>query len=562
MKALISGQVGTAVLIEEEKIASFSIDDPDQIIERSEHEIHCIFHDATDFTILKDTNMDHVLSELDKLWKKDRAMHMLLILLDNSEDNDTRQLASECLEEYLSDDIEIYLTDYLYTSPLPSSADLTGALEISQNSNQVRAIGFFKTLEINQSMITKCNEAWNALPIDLFETLEYKEDFRMKAISAGAFRLFVIEQGKKDKALLDLLLNPAFKGDVKSRAILQQWAAPFKNDTLNKEIINEDYLKDTPLFQKFINKIPILKRKSAQEKLTNVEKNKLAIKKYFSQGKYPKAWKYTEYLIEDQRISSEPKHISQTLCDLAQHAKSIGDYKLQLKLSEWAIEEMPNDGWAYTQLGDAYRLLNKFDEALNSFEKAASFGEKCVAHNGRAEVLKAVGRFDKALMTYEETIKRFPNDAVAYDGRAEVLKAVGRFDEALIAYEETIKRFPENEVANNGRAEVLKAVGRFDEALMTYEETIKRFPNDAVAYNGRAEVLKAVGRFDEALMTYEETIKRFPNNVVAYTGRAEILKAFSRFDEALIAFEETIKRFPENEVANNGRAEVLKAVGR
>jgi tetratricopeptide (TPR) repeat protein len=100
----------------------------------------------------------------------------------------------------------------------------------------------------------------------------------------------------------------------------------------------------------------------------------------------------------------------------------------------------------------------------------------------------------QALTAYEEIINQYPHDLVAKNGRADVLKAMGRFEEALSAYEETINQHPDNLVAKNGRADVLKAMGRFKEALSAYEETINQHPDDPVAKNGRAEVLKLMGQ--------------------------------------------------------------------
>ena len=100
----------------------------------------------------------------------------------------------------------------------------------------------------------------------------------------------------------------------------------------------------------------------------------------------------------------------------------------------------------------------------------------------------------EALAAYEEVINQYPHDLVAKNGRADVLKAMGRFEEALSAYEEAIYQHPDNLVAKNGRADVLKAMGRFNEALSAYEETMYQHPDDPVAKNGRAEVLKLMGQ--------------------------------------------------------------------
>jgi len=171
--------------------------------------------------------------------------------------------------------------------------------------------------------------------------------------------------------------------------------------------------------------------------------------------------------------------------------------------------------------------------ALEAYERAEALGQGAVARNGRANVLKQLGRLDEALEVYEATIRERPENAYARCGRAEVLKDLGRLEEALEAYEATIRERPENVVARDGRAEVLKDLGRLEEALEAYEATIRERPEAVVARCGRAEVLKQLGRLDEALEAYEATIRERPENAYARCGRASVLAAIQRYEEAL-----------------------------
>ena len=52
------------------------------------------------------------------------------------------------------------------------------------------------------------------------------------------------------------------------------------------------------------------------------------------------------------------------------------------------------------------------------------------ARNGRAETLRALGRYDEALAAYDRTVEDFPQDAFARNGYAVVLGELDRFNEA------------------------------------------------------------------------------------------------------------------------------------
>jgi tetratricopeptide (TPR) repeat protein len=127
-------------------------------------------------------------------------------------------------------------------------------------------------------------------------------------------------------------------------------------------------------------------------------------------------------------------------------------------------------------------------------------------------------------------VSLFPHAVVAHNGRAEVLKAMGRFDDALIAFDKTVSLFPHAVAAHTGRAEILKAMGRFDDALIAYDKTVSLFPHAVVAHNGRAEVLKAMGRLDDALAVFAQIRKLFPDDQYTVCGYASVLLLMNHLD--------------------------------
>jgi len=293
-----------------------------------------------------------------------------------------------------------------------------------------------------------------------------------------------------------------------------------------------------------------------------VNRQKDGIRKALGAGDLNRARAFCADLLAYQERNSRPEHIAKSFCDLAQSAKELGYHRVQLEWTQTAVDIAPGDGWALAQLGDAYRCLGRWSEAEAAFDLAARHGEVRVARNGRAEVLKGMGRLEEALREYESTIKDFPQDVVARNGRAEVFKSMGRLEDALQQYEAIVKEFPQSAVARNGRAEVLKDMGRLEDALREYGSTVEEFPQNVVARNGRAEVLKDMGRLEDALREYGSTVEEFPQNVVARTGLAEVLKGMGRAEDALQEYESTVKEFPQDVFARTGRAEVLKGMGR
>ena len=105
--------------------------------------------------------------------------------------------------------------------------------------------------------------------------------------------------------------------------------------------------------------------------------------------------------------------------------------------------------------------------------------------------------------------KRFPEDVVAHNGLAEVLKALHRYDEAAAVYRQTIESFSDNINAQNGLADTLRRSGHHKEAEVEYRKAIQSGTADPATFVGlaylylvlrkgkesaRAEALELVGR--------------------------------------------------------------------
>jgi tetratricopeptide (TPR) repeat protein len=128
-----------------------------------------------------------------------------------------------------------------------------------------------------------------------------------------------------------------------------------------------------------------------------------------------------------------------------------------------------------------------------------------VAPNARAETLRDLGRYEKALAAFEDTMRRFPASAAAPTARAETLRDLGRYEEALAAFEETMRRFPHNEVTRNAYAHLLGQLGRIDdvEKLLAFAAKRSLTRGDWIAAHILAMAWLRVERRDQALAEFE-----------------------------------------------------------
>jgi len=560
MKAILSGQTAAAICIEDGQFYSISLDSSEIWSERHEWEIPLLFADATDILQLENVPRSEVLEKLKLAWAQDRSLQLILILLDCDEEPQTRREAAECLDDFLNqDEVKKYVENHLYSSPLPSNADLNSAIQLSTGSSSAKVTEFLRALQSDQEEISKRFAAWEALPISLFDNPTSKREFYNDAVRYGAFRLFVTERQKKNSAILQLLSHPHFRGSSKARNIFMKWAAPFKESPTNIEFENPEIGYDT-----YSGPDATYKKRAISNfyAFQQVEKQKEGIKNILKEGKQDLALRFTEQLIASQRRNSEPEHIAKSLCDLAQFAKGLGSPELQREFALKAVAEAPADAWSYATLGDSYRSLYEFQKALDAYHIAGVLGKACMGLTGRAEVLKDLGQIKESLQIFERCIQEFPDNLVSRNSRAAALAHFGKFQQALDAYDEILREGLYDEFTVTGRAQVLRDMGRLEEASKEFDELAKNYPEDIIPQHAHAEVLRELGELEKAKVAFADLVNRFPLAANARTGYAKILRDFGCFNEALDEYKLSITKFPFDIWAYIGVAETYRKIGK
>lgn len=566
-EALISGQAKTALLIEGHALFSFDVHTPEILTPRRESDFRFLFGEATDFRFLQNIKKKDALKELQFDYDKTLALDLVLLLLD-VDISETKQTVAEALEEFLTDDLVIYLESIFYAKPLPDTADTENALSVCKDFSSTAYSWLSRLLE-KQYDISEVRKVWDSIPDEIFGAETNRADFQTVFVQEGVFRELVLncrDGVKLNNTFISAGINNEIIPLQNHRTILQKLFTPFRQSLVSREEkrLQKDEVEETVHQRQKEPRRGGFDRDAAKDNaLSQID----YITNFLKKRDIETARTLTDELINSGK--GEIVYTVMSLCNLAQTAKELGLYKLQLELTEKSISLDYRDAWAQAQYGDALLQHDRFNEAVKAFENAISFykfGDNkntyAVAKTGYAEALKAQGKLNQSLEIYEQIISEDPEDVVAKTGYAEVLKAQGKLDKSLEIYKSTINEHPKNVVARTGYARVLKAKGKLNRSLEIYEQIISENPEDAVAKTGYAEVLKAQGKLNESSDIYKQIIIERPENVITRNGYAEVLKAQGKLDESVDFYEATIKEHPENVVARTGYAEVLKAQGK
>jgi tetratricopeptide (TPR) repeat protein len=545
MNAIVSASAGRAIVIDRDRLFSIEAADLTTLVPRSPRDVRFLLGERRDLVFLERVTVDDVRARLEQALRHHDALRWTLGLLDGDLKESTRSELARAAEGLLLEQgPRDFVEAVLYARPIPPDLDPEGAERIASAAACAHVALVLEELMARQSAIESVYQAWETIPTKPFGTPEDRERARAAVVREGLFRELAkaLAAAKGTGAILAAaLLSPALRAVPRHRDFLQRWSRHLAKPAQPRPIeLDETDTEHAPVGA-------ARSRESAPNKLVGhaawqrVEAQQTGIRDALARRNLDAARKQMAELVIFQIQNDERAFAVKSLCKMAAHAQRRGMRTLQDEWTAEAVKLGPDDGWAWNQRGKALLDLGRAHEALAAYSHAEAFGGGAAAKNGRAEVLKAMGRFDDALRAYDDAAKLHPEDVFAKTGRAEVLKAMGRFDDALRAYDDAVKLHPKNVVAKSGRAEVLKAMGRFDDALRAYDDAAKLHPEDVVAKNGRASLLALLGKSNEALRALPQVHAGTFDYWVGEHIRGMILLRTAKLNEAIKIFERGLR---------------------
>ncbi|MCH8127218.1 tetratricopeptide repeat protein, partial [candidate division KSB1 bacterium] len=533
----ISGKIGRAIYLENERYFSLGVADEDQARECRSGDLSFLIDSSGEYKVMsgKNISIDSIKDALVVDTTNQRALSLCISGMDPVLSDNTRLLSIEAAEELIQEKpVYKFVKNRFLARILPESAEVESAISLADSAHTDLISELYENMLASQESIRVLQNVWQNFAPQYFDELDEKSAAESVFIENGLFADMVDAAVKENKSEMKLLtvtygsnreLSNSLPSSKRSVIIINNFVNDFlaKLNFAGKKAAIKESVKtpDKPVvvdpIKQLIQDFGIQSRQQVQKSRRmgseavkeKVDQQIMQIERLIQQNNIQRTDSYLFDLVKFQLEHGKKEFLAMTLCNLAKTAMDLNDLATAERLITYA------------------GLLGVEDPVIPSTQ---------------AELLRRNGFTKEALVVYEETISLFPEDVVAKSGRAEVLKEMNELDKALAAYDETISQFPNDVVAKNGRAEVLKEMNELDEALAAFDETINLFPNDVFAKNGRAEVLKEMNKLDEALAAYDETINQFPNEVVPKNGRAEVLKEMNELDKALVVYEETISQ--------------------
>jgi tetratricopeptide (TPR) repeat protein len=237
----------------------------------------------------------------------------------------------------------------------------------------------------------------------------------------------------------------------------------------------------------------------------------------------------------------------------AQAHKALGDAYLVLEEYENAfasfkevIRVTPGDAEPYRGIGEAYERVFQHAKARDLYKEAVRLNPQYArAQTDLGNMYIKLFQYEEAIGPLKEGIRLKPSgqlDYTDYYNLGEAYLHTGKYEDAVSAYQHALKVRSDYSSAHTGLAATYNGLKQYQNAVASAERALKGSPYDHRANRVLGDSYAAMERYEKAVEYYKESIRVSSNRyqVEALLGLGLTYNSMGRHEEALTAFEKGI----------------------
>ena len=303
---------------------------------------------------------------------------------------------------------------------------------------------------------------------------------------------------------------------------------------------------------------------------------------YFNQQQYDKAIQTFEQILRDVPNDEEAwvgkifslrqqtdfdkaaQAIQEALTRLPQNVRILNQqgylyadqqhHEAALKVFVQVLSIDLNNVDAFASKIQALRLLGNRDAANQAIETM------CDRPGNSPEMLNQCGRlyfkqqqYDKAIQTFEQILKNFPNDEEAWVGKIVSLPWQTDFDKAEQAIQEAHERLPRSQRIQAQKIYLHLHQRQYDRVIKDCQEILSNNPSHEIALWGTIEALREQSHFKDACIKMKDALHKLQSSVRLLNQKGTLLLSQRLYKRAFLAFGQTLKVNPIDEDAVIGQ---------
>lgn len=183
---------------------------------------------------------------------------------------------------------------------------------------------------------------------------------------------------------------------------------------------------------------------------------------------------------------------------------------------------------------------------LALFGRAVAVTENnSIMHNNFANTLRAQGRYQEALIHFNEALRINPQYLRAYNNKGLTLYDMDRVEEAIEIFKELISNSKSWADPHNNLGLAYAKKGELDLAVQSYSEAIRLKSDYFKALNNLGVALKSQGKIEQAIEQWQKALTFKPDYAKAHRNLGLAFARQSKYDAAVIHFTAALKAEPD-----------------
>ena len=244
-------------------------------------------------------------------------------------------------------------------------------------------------------------------------------------------------------------------------------------------------------------------------------------------------------------------------------------YQLAISYYNNGLKKLPNTRGqvrnfepVWLKKAKALRQLNRYEDALQTCTTALRFYQSPQLWNCKALTLYSLGRYDSAVIAYDEAIKIAPEDVWLWNNRGEAYAKLQQTDKAVFDFTKAIALSPgKSFVSWNNLGKLYYQQGEYDKAIDAYEQALTVKPDYLPALIGLGNVKKSSRLYDEAAESYNQALAIDPEYHEAWYGKGSVAEYLQQYRQAQEYYQRASELKPDWEAAANALARVEGRLG-